>query len=100
MLSRRLLLTGDTVTGSDVERVKPDPQLYAESARRLGLAPSEALALEDSPNGITSARAAGLFCVAIPNPVSRYLDLSHASLILDSLDALPLEELLVRANHH
>jgi HAD superfamily hydrolase (TIGR01509 family) len=87
------------LTGSDVEHIKPHPQLYEECTRRLGLAPAEALAFEDSPNGITAARRAGLFCVAVPNPVSRHLDLSHASLILDSLFGLALDDLLLKANH-
>jgi len=56
----------------------------------------EAIAVEDSPNGITAARAAGIFTVAVPNDVTRALDLSHADLVLDSFGDLPLADLLAR----
>ena len=49
----------------DVPRGKPDPSPYAEACRRLGLAPREVLAVEDSATGIASARAAGLACAAL-----------------------------------
>src|SRR4051794_3337872 len=52
----------DTIkTAADVERVKPDPELYRAALSALGLDASEAIALEDSPNGIAAAKAAGLF---------------------------------------
>ena len=47
----------------------------------LGVAPHEAVAFEDSPNGVTAAKAAGLYCVAVPNPVTASLDLAHADLL-------------------
>ena len=53
-----------------------------------------AIAFEDSPNGIAAAKAAGLFCVAVPNAVTGRLNLAAADLRLDSLEQLPLEELL------
>lgn len=59
--------------------------------------PDEALALEESPNGAAAAKAAGLFCVAVPNPLTRQLDLRAADLHVDSLAALPLTELLIIA---
>jgi len=80
----------------DATRCKPSPALYAEALESLGARPEEAVAFEDSPNGITAARAAGIFCVAVPNEVTAQLDLSHADLILDSFEDLPLEELLAR----
>ncbi len=85
----------DTVkTAADVERVKPDPALYLAALDALGLDATEAIALEDSPNGIAAAKAAGLFCVAIPNAMTRDLDISAADLRLTSLADLPLAELL------
>ena len=48
----------------------------------LGVAASEAIAIEDSPNGVTAARRAGLRCVAIPNSITARLDLSGADLVL------------------
>jgi HAD superfamily hydrolase (TIGR01509 family) len=88
----------DTIkTAADVERVKPDPELYLAALGALGLAANEAIALEDSPNGIAAAKAAGLFCVAIPNIMTRDLDVSAADLRLDSLTDMPLADLLAIA---
>ncbi len=62
----------------------------------LGLGPREAIAVEDSPNGVAAAVAAGIFCVAVPNPVTSRLDLGAADLLLGSLADLPLRELIAR----
>lgn len=84
-------------TGDEVERTKPDPTLYTLAVTRLGVPAAAALALEDSPNGILSAHAAGLRCVVVPNDVSRHLDVSGADLVLDSLAELDLDALPARA---
>jgi HAD superfamily hydrolase (TIGR01509 family) len=78
----------------DVERAKPAPTLYLEALETLGLESGEAVAFEDSPNGVRAAQAAGIFCVAVPNRVTSQLGLDHADLVLDSLEELPLEQLL------
>jgi len=57
-----------TVSSEEVARGKPAPDVYLEAARRLGVAPDRAAAIEDSHNGIRSAKAAGMRVVAIPNP--------------------------------
>jgi HAD superfamily hydrolase (TIGR01509 family) len=80
----------------DVESVKPEPDLYLAVLEELDVCPEEAIALEDSPNGITSAQAAGLFCVVVPNPLTLRLHTDHADLRLDSLVDLPLEGLVSR----
>ena len=80
----------------DVARVKPDPALYQAVLTALEVGPGEAVAFEDSPNGIRAARAAGIVCVAVPNPLTADLDLSHADLRLGSLAELPLPSLLAR----
>jgi HAD superfamily hydrolase (TIGR01509 family) len=80
----------------DVENVKPSPELYLAVLDDLGVGAKEAIALEDSPHGITAAQAGGLFCVAVPNPLTRQLSTDHADLHLDSLADLPLEGLLSR----
>jgi HAD superfamily hydrolase (TIGR01509 family) len=84
-------------TGDEVERTKPDPALYTLAVTRLGVPAVSALALEDSPNGIRAAQAAGLRCVAVPNDVSRHLDVSAADLVLDSLADLDIDALPSRA---
>jgi HAD superfamily hydrolase (TIGR01509 family) len=80
----------------DVEQVKPNPDLYLAVLDELGLRALEAIALEDSPKGITSAKAAGVFCVAVPNALTRQLATDHADLRLDSLAEVPLEALISR----
>jgi HAD superfamily hydrolase (TIGR01509 family) len=80
----------------DAERAKPRPTLYLEALDVLGLAADEAVAFEDSPNGIRAAKAAGIVCVAVPNPVTASLGFDEADLVLDSLADLPLEALLQR----
>jgi HAD superfamily hydrolase (TIGR01509 family) len=56
-----------TVSSEEVARGKPSPDVYLEAARRLGADPSKTAAIEDSRNGILSARAAGMRVIAIPN---------------------------------
>lgn len=80
----------------DVPRVKPDPALYRAVVQTLDVRPEEAVALEDSPNGVLAAKRAGLACVAVPNPLTARLDLSLADLRLASLAELPLVALLAR----
>lgn len=82
----------------DVERVKPDPALYLLAAERLSVEPREAIAIEDSPNGITAARRAGLYCVAVPNALTTRLAIDVADLRLASLVDMPLDDVIARAN--
>jgi HAD superfamily hydrolase (TIGR01509 family) len=81
----------------DVKLTKPDPELYLAALTALEVEPEEALALEDSPNGITAAKRAGIFCIAIPNPMTGQLSLDHADLKLTSLAELSLQELIQKA---
>ena len=78
----------------DVQYTKPDPELYHALLAALGLKAHEAVALEDSPNGIRAATRAGIFCVAVPNPLTRQLSLEEVDLQLASLAEMPLEALL------
>ncbi len=80
----------------DASRAKPRPDLYLETLELLGVDASEAIAFEDSVNGIRAAQAAGIFCVAIPNPVTQDFALDEADLLLGSLAELPPEDLLSR----
>jgi HAD superfamily hydrolase (TIGR01509 family) len=80
----------------DVPRVKPDPALYLAVLDATGVRPGDAVALEDSPNGVLAAKRAGLACVAVPNPLTARLDLAAADLQLPSLAELPLPALLAR----
>lgn len=73
------------VTADDVTATKPAPDLFLAAAARLGLPPAECLVLEDSPNGIRAARAAGCPVVAIPGAISGQVPLPPADLTLPSL---------------
>ena len=77
----------------DVSATKPDPELYTRSVEALGAVPSRTAAIEDSPNGIAAARAAGLFCVAVPNPMTRDLPIDGADVQVDTLAAVSLAAL-------
>lgn len=57
-----------TISSEEVSRGKPAPDVYLEVARRLDVDPREAVAIEDSANGIRSAHAAGMRVIALPNP--------------------------------
>lgn len=59
-------------TGEMVEHSKPDPEIYLMACRSLGLEPEECLAVEDSPNGIRSAAAAGLKVIMVPDKVEPF----------------------------
>lgn len=63
------------VAGSDITHGKPDPEIYVRAAARLGIEPVRALAIEDAPAGIRSARAAGMTCWAVRTPYTRDLAL-------------------------
>jgi HAD superfamily hydrolase (TIGR01509 family) len=78
----------------DESRAKPRPTLYAEALGVLDVGASEAIAFEDSPNGVAAAKAAGLACVAVPNPVTAALGLDAADLVLGSMAELPLPRLI------
>jgi HAD superfamily hydrolase (TIGR01509 family) len=82
-----------TVSSEEVARGKPAPDVYLEAARRLGVDPTLAAAVEDSHNGILSAKAAGMRVLAIPNgrfPPGRDA-LAQADVVLDSLAELTTE---------
>jgi HAD superfamily hydrolase (TIGR01509 family) len=74
------------VTSDDVEHPKPAPDIYLLACERLGVAPGDALALEDSASGVTAAKAAGLTCIAVP--MFTETDVSAADRVIASLEEL------------
>ncbi len=80
--------------GDEVTNVKPDPELYLAVLDGLETPAEQAIALEDSPNGVLAARQAGIFCVAVPNSMTRHLPLDHASMRLTSMADVPLASLI------
>jgi beta-phosphoglucomutase-like phosphatase (HAD superfamily) len=55
-------------SAEDEREGKPHPAVYLRAAARLGVPPERCLAFEDSPNGVLSARAAGMYCIVVPDP--------------------------------
>ena len=77
------------VTADDpqVGAAKPAPDIFLVAAERLGIAPVDCLVFEDSPFGVTAAKAAGMFAVAVPDPAMPDAKFTHADCRLPSLEA-------------
>jgi putative hydrolase of the HAD superfamily len=98
MLDRAGLRTRFEVlaTGDEVPAHKPDPAVYRLALDRLGLPTDQALAFEDTAHGVAAARAAGLRCVAVPNPHADHTRFTAADLLLAGATDLPLDAVLTR----
>lgn len=83
-------------TADEVANVKPDPELYLKSLAKLDVAGSEAIAFEDSLNGLLAAKAAGLHCTIVPNPSTQHFPFRHHDLMLGSMDEMPLADVIRR----
>jgi HAD superfamily hydrolase (TIGR01509 family) len=81
-------------TRERVARSKPDPALYEVALQDLGVPAAATLAVEDSPNGVTAAKGAGLFCVAVPNPMTAGFPLAGADVQLSSLEDRRLSDVI------
>ena len=79
----------DAIVTSDDAAFKPAPDIYLLACERLGVAPSDALALEDSASGVAAAKAAGLTCIAVPQFAE--IDVTAADRVIDSLEELLAE---------
>ena len=73
---------------------KPAPDVYVAACEELRVAPARSLAIEDSAHGVAAAKAAGLWCVAVPGPLTRGLDFSAADITLESLADATLADVL------
>jgi pseudouridine 5'-phosphatase len=78
----------------DVEHGKPAPEIYQKAAARMGHAPAEMVVLEDSPNGLRAAKAAGARCIVVPHDLVPRQDLAQADAVVPSLASEELYELL------
>jgi len=76
------------VTGKDVRRGKPDPQVFLMAAQKLGLEPARCVVIEDAPVGIEAATLAGMKSVGLQSPAPRARNLGAADLVVDSLQEL------------
>jgi beta-phosphoglucomutase len=85
-LSRNTFQT--IITGLDVKKKKPFPDIYLEAAKRLGLKPGDCLVVEDAVSGIEAAKAAGCRCLAVTSSFNAAA-LKEADWICDSLTDVP-----------
>lgn len=74
-----------------VRQAKPAPDVYLAALDAVGVSASQAVAFEDSPNGSQAAKAAGIYTVAVPNPVTRGWAFDHADRVIDSLAGVTLQ---------
>jgi HAD superfamily hydrolase (TIGR01509 family) len=77
-----------------IGRTKPHPDLFLLALDQVRVRKDEAIVFEDSPNGVRAAKSAGIFVVAVPNPVTSLLAIENANLTLRSLTDLSLSALL------
>ena len=78
------------ITGDDVKNKKPDPELFLLAAERMGIEPANCAIIEDAPNGVQAAKAAGVRCIAVTNSTDA-TKLSEADLVCNSLEQVDLQ---------
>jgi HAD superfamily hydrolase (TIGR01509 family) len=94
LLGRHDLMStfGAVICAEDVARTKPFPDLFIKALDRLNVKANEAIAFEDSQHGVKAAKRAGLFCVAVPNEVTRCLSFEEADLVVPWIGEYSLEQ--------
>ena len=96
MVIDRLGISGlmqGTVTGRDVSRGKPDPEVFLKAAAKLGLSPVDCAVVEDAPVGITAANAAGMVSIALVSTGHIAERVAHAKCVVHSLRELTAESI-------
>ena len=81
------------ISGEDMKRCKPYPDIFLAAAKALGVKSDECAVIEDSANGVAAAKAAGMFCVGFVNENSGHQDLSSADMIINKLNMLDFSTL-------
>lgn len=77
-------------SGDEVERGKPEPDIFILTAKKLEVAPSECMVIEDSQNGLSAAKAAGMYCVVMPDPrFSKLEQFTAADAVVQDLTGIP-----------
>lgn len=79
-----------SMSGEEVEKGKPDPEIFLRTAEKLRLQPAACLVIEDAENGVAAAKAAGMKCIGIQHPGFQDQDLSRADLIINNFNELDL----------
>jgi HAD superfamily hydrolase (TIGR01509 family) len=75
------------ITGNDVKNKKPHPELFLLAAERMDIKPINCVVIEDAPNGVQAAKAAGAKCIAVTNSIDA-AKLCEADLVCDSLEQI------------
>jgi len=78
------------INGDHVKNKKPDPELFLLAAERIGIEPANCVVIEDAPNGVQAAKAAGAKCIAVTNSTNAE-NLCEADLVCDSLEQIKLD---------
>jgi HAD superfamily hydrolase (TIGR01509 family) len=81
------------LSGDEVEHGKPAPDIYLTAAKRLDVLPSDCFVLEDSHNGATAAKRAGMTCIGFQNPNSGKQDLSIADVLVNTITQIDIDKL-------
>ena len=85
----------DSIVGAeDIDRSKPDPEIFLISAKRLNVKPEECIVVEDSKLGVEAAKKAGMKCLGYINPSSGKQDLSKADFVAEDFCKLDIQKLL------
>lgn len=79
------------ISGEEVKRGKPDPEIFITTAKRIGVNPESCLVIEDAENGVKAAKAAGMKCIGYKNMDSGNQDLSEADLVINNFSELNLD---------
>jgi len=82
------------VTGDQVAHTKPHPEPYLLAAKRLAVKPEECIVIENAPSGITAAKRAGMYCIAVKTTIQDEQYLKEADLIVEAISKIPMEKLL------
>ncbi|MFH1942555.1 MAG: HAD family phosphatase [bacterium] len=82
------------VSGEEMDRAKPHPDIFLETSRRLDIPPEMSIVIEDSNAGVRAAKAAGMVCIGFRSPHSHGQDLNEADLIVDDLKEIGYERLV------
>jgi HAD superfamily hydrolase (TIGR01509 family) len=81
------------ISGQDVKRKKPDPELFQVAAEGMGIEPTRCVVIEDAPNGVKAAKAAGSKCIAVTNTTTAD-KLAEADLVVDSLAKVDMNTIM------
>jgi len=81
------------INGNDVKHKKPDPELFLTAAERIEIEPANCVVIEDAPNGVQAAKAAGAKCIAVTNSTTA-AKLAEADMVCDSLEQINIETIV------